>query len=288
MNQPIPNQSMPQPAPSGGYPAGAPYAGYPAYPAYGYPGYPYYPGAYQPYPQPYPQTVAPRSPSERPGKPGAARVRNLIVAAIGVVLTAAAIAAASFAAIGGQSAPSPVSGGLRQVYSQSLGGDAANWTLDQGCILQDAGLLADGSSSGAICDFVPSGQQDLLSPGFQLSAVMAPGEDVPVLEEGGIVLGQSDSGYFIDFTQEGNFAFYTRGNGAPLISGSTIAWHTDSSLANTITLRYSATSGTLDGYVNGQQVFSHALTLDQGTELALAAPDGAQALFTSFALYSAA
>lgn len=286
MNQPAPNQPTqltPQPAPAGSYSAGAPYAGYPAYPYYGYPGYPYYPGTYQPYPQPVP----PRSPSERPGKPGAARVRNLIVAAIGIVLTAAAIVAATFAATDGQSAPSPVSGGLRQVYSQSLGGDAANWTLDHGCVLQDSGLLADGSSSGAVCAFVPSGQQDLLSQGFQLSAVMAPGEDVPTLEEGGIVLGQEDSGYFIDFTQEGDFAFYIPESNAPFISGSTIAWHTDPSLANTITVRYSATINALDAYVNGQQVFTHALTLDQGTELALAAPEGAQALFTSFALYSA-
>lgn len=265
----------------------APYGGYPAYPYYGYPypyPYPYYPGAYQPYPQPVP----PRSPSERPSKPGAARVRNLIVAAIGIILTLAAIAAASLAAIGSQSAPSPVSGGLRQVYSQQLGGDDTNWTLDQGCVLQHEGLLADGSSNGAICAFVPTGQQDLLSQGFQLSLVMAPGEDVSALEEGGIILGQADTGFFVDFTQEGNFAFYTRGNNVPLLSGSTIAWHADPSLANTITLRYSATNAVLDTYVNGQQVFTHALTLDQGTELALAAPDGAQALFTSFALYSAA
>lgn len=284
MSQPTP-QSAQQPATQAypGYPGYAntsyPYASYPNYPYYGYP---YYPSVYQPYAQPVP----PRSPSERPGKPGAARIRNLVVAIVGVVLTIAAIAAASTAATNGQTAPSPASGGLRQVYSQQLS-DVSDWSLDRGCVAENNGLLADGSSSGAVCRFEPSAHQDLLSQGFQVAVVMAPGEAVPTLEEGGILLDQDGGRYFIDFDQQGSFFFNVEGDTTASVKGSTIAWHADASLANTITVNYSATNHALDVYVNGQRIFTHSLTLDQTATVGLAAPDGAEALFTSFALYSA-
>ncbi|HEY7834001.1 MAG TPA: hypothetical protein VIG30_10560 [Ktedonobacterales bacterium] len=293
MNQPTPQPAptQPQPTPQApGAPApGSPYAGYPYY------GYPYYP-----YPYAYPTAAAqqtkppalPRSPSEGPGRPWAARVRNLVGAVIAVVLTVAAIAAAASAAANAQTAPSPASEGLRQVYSQPLVNDWTNWTLDHGCVLQYGGLLADAASDAsstdpAICKFVPSTQQDLLAQGFQATVVMAPSGDVPAQEQGGIVLGGGSATYVFDISQQGMFEFKASVGPSGAAVGSTIAWHADPSLANTITIDYSAANNLLQVYVNGQSILTQTVTLEQGDELGLFAPNGYQALFTSFTLSNA-
>lgn len=276
MSQPAqtPPQPAQQPAPQA---PGTSYPGYPAgYPYYSYPGYyqPYYPSATPPQP--------PRSPSERPGKPGAARIRTVVIGALAVVLTGAAIAAAAAGAFASQTVPPPTSGGLQPIYSQQLANDTANW---QGCSFQQGGLFADGSSAdGAICTFVPSTQHDYLSQGFQLSAVLAPAEDVAAQEQGMIALGRGSGADELFVSQMGNYEL-TDGGTSPLARGATIAWHTDGSLSNTITLHFDGASDLLDLYINGQHVFQHTLTLDQGTAVSLGAPSGTQALFTSFALY---
>ena len=278
MPQPTPQQPAPQPhTPAASYPGYPyPYAGYPAY------GYPYYPGYYQFYQAPMP----PRSPSERPSQPGAARLRNTVLAVIAAVLTVAAIVAAAATAAIGQSAPAPASGGLQLVYNQQLTDDAGNWVVDQGCVFQDGALFADGESRGAVCEFVPSTKIDLLSQGFQLSVTMAPGEAVAAEEVGAIILGESTGRYVVAFSQEGDYAL-TYGRATTLVNGSTIAWHADPSLPNTITLRYSSANNQLDVYANGQHVFAQSVTLGSGAPVSLAAPEGAQAIFTSFSLYGA-
>jgi hypothetical protein len=57
--------------------------------------------------------------------------------------------------------------------------------------------------------------------------------------------------------------------------------------ANRITLRYDATAQTLAVYFNGQQVTVRQAALSDAHTVELGASQGDEAVFTSFALYSA-
>ena len=73
----------------------------------------------------------------------------------------------------------------------------------------------------------------------------------------------------------------------PHVEGSTIFWHGDAFVANTLTVRYHGATGELTLFVNGQQAAQASVAVPSGATLSLSTPTGDEALFTHATLYSA-
>jgi hypothetical protein len=71
---------------------------------------------------------------------------------------------------------------------------------------------------------------------------------------------------------------------------STVAWHGDSYVSNTLAVRYlpdAGGGGSLTLFANGQQVATLALDLNQGDSFGIGADANGEAVFTRVTVYSA-
>jgi hypothetical protein len=216
----------------------------------------------------------------------ASHVFAVVFSILALLVTAGAVALAT---IGGQQYSTPqdaAPAGWSQVYDASLTSSDSEWDTTQGCQFNSDGLYAP---SDAVCNFLPSTNQDLVSQGFLLRVTVGPAADVPDALQPAIVLGSHVS---IALSQMGDYEICDP-VGCPSdelikdIKGTTINWHGDPYVANTITVKYNAQVGQLTLYLNDIQIASAALTIQPGDKIALAAPDGAEALYTHASLYTA-
>lgn len=158
-----------------------------------------------------------------------------------------------------------------------------NWALPSGCSISADGLQVGGSTSGTACVFQPSDAQDLTSQGFWLEVALAPSSDVPGQVGPIIAIGESVQ---LTFSDQGAYEICTSGSFA-CDRGSASSWHTDTYVANTVSVRYLHDSHTLTVYANGREVTSRTMTVEPGAGISLGAGSGASAIFTHMALYTA-
>lgn len=231
---------------------------------------PYYP---QPSPAPAARTVLPAS-----------RTFAVIFTLLAVLLTAGAVALATYAgqqtATGQDAAPS----GWSQVYDASLATPDSNWDTTQGCQFSNGGLLVQ---SSAVCQFLPSTTQDLTSQGFLLRLTIAPSADIVNDLEPFVVLGNSD---YIGVTSSGQYSLCDTAScsasGQVHVQGTTIDWHADVFVTNTMAVKYDAQAGQVTLYLNGVQVASGPLAVGSSAAIGLATSSTGEALFTHATLYS--
>lgn len=168
------------------------------------------------------------------------------------------------------------------------------WDQTQGCQLTALGLDANAAdSSGAVCAFQPSMKGSATQSGFYFEAKVAPANKVPSFARAMLSVGDPsnpDATLRFIIGQDGN---YTLCDGACSPSNSDIylhsglaAWHGDALVANTIAVRVSPAHDTATFYVNGQEVATVQPQLDQQPAIALGAPSGSEAIYTSATLYT--
>ncbi len=262
-------------------------APYPYHTYYPYSGYaPWYPPAVRP--------VLPPTPAERTPRPGTVRAISVILAAIATVATVGALILAAIAPTLAQREPAPTSGGLSVVYAADLHDDPTDWDIANGCVFEQGGLHATLQSGPTLCEFMPSGTNDLTSGGFFLTTTVGSAAAVSGQQEPCIVLSSDGDIYSLVFDQSGRYVFAANPSQTCELKSATgtlleaVAWHADGYTPNEIGLRYDPGIHALTVYTNGQQVFRAQLGLSGAHKISLGAAGGGEAVFTSFALYSGA
>lgn len=264
--------------------------------------WPSYP-AYQPYlpqPQPYPayqpvQSAPDTQPDEGPlaempqgYTPG--RYASIFAIVLGVVCLGALVLAALAPALTPQ-AQTAIPSNWGKVYDDVIQAGGA-WDTANSCSAVSKGLdiQASNTNSGVLCDYKPSERLDVLRPGFYIQAQLAPAAGVAGNQLPAIVVGQAQD-LFVVFDQEGNYRICAI---TSCQKDSTVAWHSDAFVANTIGLLYvpysdsdSTVSGTLTVFVNGQAIARTVASVASNSPLALGAALGGEALFTHVTLYLA-
>ncbi|MGZ3665752.1 MAG: hypothetical protein ACXWQR_03950 [Ktedonobacterales bacterium] len=272
-----------------------PYSSYQQpYPPYQQPyPYPYQPQPYPPY-QPY-QPTPETQPNEGPLPtvpeglaPG--RYARVVAGVLGVVCLIAVVLAALGPALT-QRAQASVPSGWGKAYDGAIRSDGT-WDTADDCSLKANGLdvRANDSSSNLSCDFKPSERLDVLGQGFYIEAKVAPAASVTGAQTPMLVAGEGED-INAAFDQDGNYRLCA-GTGAVCTYGSTVAWHSDGFVPNTIGLLFipddpNSVSGTITLFANGQAVASRSGTLPPNSPLALGAEKGSEALFTHVTLYLA-
>lgn len=276
-----------------GYPSNQPYQPYPyqpqPYPSYQQP-YPYQP---QPYPYQPPQPAPETQPDEGPLPtvpeglaPG--RYARIFAVVLGVVCLLALILAALGPALT-QQAQASIPSGWNKAYDGAIRADGT-WDTADDCNLVSNGLdvRASNSSSNLSCDFTSSEHQDILGQGFYIQAEVAPAASVDGMQLPMLVAGDGEA-INAAFDQEGNYRLCA-GTGTVCTYGSTVAWHSDGFVPNTIGLLFipdnpNSVSGTITLFANGQAIASRSAILPPNSPLALGAKKGGEALFTHVTLY---
>lgn len=204
-----------------------------------------------------------------------------------VVITVLAVALASVAPSLGLRTANAVPSDWTKVLDGGIAADA--WRLNVGCSLTDQGMDAVGSSHDAICLYTRSTTGDLTSRGFFIEVRVAPAGTVQGNQEPLIQIGNTAMGVSGVFTQSGQYALCTGVSSDSCIQGNTIAWHSDSFIANSMGLRYVAdgNGGRVTLFANGQEVASVAATIAPGSPISLGAAADSEAVFTHATLYSA-
>jgi hypothetical protein len=237
-----------------------------------------------------PTPTPPAQPSALP----ASRLFAPVLAIIFVVVTAGAVALATYAPqtlpANADAAPS----GWTQVYNTSLASDDGQWSKPDGCQFANGGLDIQ---NGAVCEFQPSKALDLTSQGFLIKATVAPDADIGgnedltpriLLDDGSTTVdaglvnpgGAANLGdYEICIAPTGSSTCATQ------VQGGTIYWHGDDFVANTLAVKYDSSANQVTLYINDQQVATANVTLGQST-IALGSPSNREALFTHATLYS--
>lgn len=284
--------------PGGQWPSYQPYPPYQQpyppqpYPPYQQP-YPYHPQPYpsnQPY-QPVPETQPNEGPlPEAPEGLAPGRYARIFAGVLGIVCLAALVLGGLGPALT-QQAQTSIPSDWGKAYDGAIRADGV-WDTTDDCKLISGGLdaSATNSSSNLSCDFKPSEHLDVLGQGFYVQAQLAPAARVGSAQLPIIVAGQGED-INAAFDQDGNYRLCA-GTGAVCTYGSTVAWHSDGFVANTIGLLYipddpNSVSGTITLFANGQAIASTSGTLPPNSPLALGAGKGGEALFTHVTLYLA-
>jgi hypothetical protein len=235
----------------------------------------------------------------------------VLIAMVVVAIAAAAIGPLVAAQISSSGAPS----NWTKAYDSNLQ-NTSDWTGDGGCyngpngLDVSAGTAESGTGGFDLCTYSPSTTSDLVSQGFQLNLSLSPESQLekplsPVVQIG----DKSGNGLTVVFDDTGDYAICQDAssdcsaclpanlgqlscNTSPLASDSTVAWHTDSYVANTLAIRYQANadgSNTISVFANGQEVASSVTTvsLSSGYSIAIGSGDGGEALYTGATLYTA-
>ncbi len=278
---------------------------WPSYPTY-QPNQPYQP--YSPYPQSYPAQPQPYLPyqpvqpapvaqpdegplPEIPQGYAPGRYASIFAIVLVVVCLGALVLAALAPALAAQSQVA-IPSNWGKVYDGVIrvGGP---WDTANGCSAVSKGLdvQASNTNSDVLCDYTPSEQLDLLRHGFYIQAQVAPAARVAGDQLPDIVVGQGQDLTLVAFDQEGNYGICAI---TKCRKDSTVAWHSDDFVANTIGMLYvpysdsdSSVSGTLTVFANGQAIARTAAAVSSNSPLALGAAQGGEALFTHVTLYLA-
>jgi hypothetical protein len=237
-----------------------------------------------------------------------AKVTAFVLIAMVVVAIAAAVVGPLVA---GQISPASAPSNWTKAYNSNLQ-NTSDWTGDGGCYNGPNGLdvsAITGSNGFDVCTYSPSTTSDLVSQGFQLNLTLSPESQLqnpltPLVQIG----DNSGDGLTVVFDDTGDYAICEDAssdcstclpanlgagcNGSVLASDSTVAWHTDSYVPNTLAIRYQVNSDgsdTISVFANGQQAVSSATTvsLSSGFSIAIGSGDEGEALYTGAALYTA-
>ncbi len=284
---------------------------WPSYPTY-QPNQPYQP--YSPYPQPYPVQPQPYLPyqpvqpapvaqpdegplPEMPQGYAPGRYASIFAIVLVVVCLGALVLAALAPALTSQS-QAAIPSNWGKVYDDVIRAGGA-WDTVDGCSAVSKGLdvQASNTDSGVLCDYTPSEHLDLLRHGFYIQAQVAPAARVAGDQLPAIVVGQNQD-FSVDFDQEGNYRICAIAScwkdSTVARKDSTVAWHSDDFVANTIGLLYvpysdsdSSVNGMLTVFANGQAIARTAAFVSFNSPLALGAAQGGEALFTHVTLYLA-
>jgi len=203
------------------------------------------------------------------------------------IITVLAVALASVAPSLGLRTANAVPADWTKVLDGGIAADA--WHLNVGCSLTSQGMDVVGTGHDAMCLYTRSTTGDLTSHGFLIEVRVAPSGSVQGNQEPLVEVGSDSTGVSAVFTQSGQFALCTGVSSGSCIQGNSIAWHSDSFIANSMGLRYvsDGDSGQVTLFANGQEVASTAATVAPGAPISLGAAANAEAVFTHATLYSA-
>lgn len=246
-----------------------------------------------------PAPSPPSPPAPVDGQPLRERPKSFFTGRFGLIFGLVASVVSVLAVVLASSGPlmvnhASVPSGMTKVYDGTPN-DSTTWSSIEGCSQAQNGLDVTSSNQHG-CQFLPSGNADLLSQGFYLSLTLAPDASVTDAQVPLVALGNN---IFVAFDQAGTYLICTGTcdtfSGDTRVSGSASAWHTDGYTPNTFTLIYQpgADNGrdALVLFVNGQQAHMVDLSVASGADLVLAATEPAQgepgeAIYTHVTLYS--
>lgn len=213
------------------------------------------------------------------------------LAAVTVVALLLAFFASDFRPSGSAALPTSWS----RAYNADLTStNDGQWDETQGCRLTTLGLDADATGSpDAICAFQPSVKGSATQTGFYFEAKVAPAANIPSFARAMLSVGDlSNPNAILRFAigQDGNYILC---DGDCSLTGSDIylhgglaAWHGDAQVPNTIAVKATPAHDALTFYVNGQEVVTVHPALGPQPAIALGAPSGSEAIFTSATLYT--
>jgi hypothetical protein len=228
------------------------------------------------------------------------------------MVVVAIVAAAIGPLVAAQISPTGVPSNWTKAYDSNLQ-NTSDWTGDGGCHNGPSGLDVSASSSDTggvdLCTYSPSTSSDLVSQGFQLNLSLSPESQLasplaPVIRIGdstgdGLTVVFDDAGNYVicdDASSDCSACLPTNlgvaCQSSILANDSTVLWHTDSYVANTVAIRYQVNadgSNTVAVFANGQKVASSDTTvvLSSGYSIAIGSGDGGEALYTGATLYTA-
>jgi hypothetical protein len=232
----------------------------------------------------------------------------VLIAMVVVAIVAAAIGPLVAAQISPTSAPS----NWTKAYDSNLQ-NTSEWTGDGGCYNGPNGLDVSASTANTggfdLCTYSPSTTSDLVSQGFQLNLTLSPESQLASPLTPVVRIGDSTGdGLTVVFDDTGNYVICDDASSdcsaclpanlgmvgcesSILANDSTVAWHTDSYVANTLAIRYQVNadgSNTISVFANGQEVASSDTTviLSSGYSIAIGSGDGGEALYTGAKLYT--
>jgi hypothetical protein len=228
-----------------------------------------------------PDTASPAQPT-RPSRFG------LFFGIVASALTLGAIVLAVFAPQLTSAPKLQAPAGWQQVYNANPGDTTAVWddaNTYPGCSFPSRGLQI---ASNGTCVFKPANDA-VLANGVLVAAQLAPASEVSASEDAGILLNNS---LLVIITQQGDYEI-CRDSCDPLssagelvASGSTIAWHADSFVANEIAVLYNPDLDTISFYANGQFVEQVPASIGANPTIALVTSSSGEALFTHVTIYA--
>lgn len=243
-----------------------------------------------PWAMPAPPPPAPMTSEEGPAPrapKGVAPDRYALIVAI--VLIAITVAAMVLTVIGPALAPSASSAipsGWAQVYDASITSDGTWENSSAGCAFTPDGLdvSAGSGASTSGCAFHASRDRDLTSQGVFVRASVAPAASVRGNQVAAITLVFANGTVTFAVDQEGQYELCLPDGSSMCHSDTTVAWHEDGFVANTLALRY--INGIVTGYANGQQIVERSVDLTGQATISLDTTRGNEALFTHATIYS--
>lgn len=203
-------------------------------------------------------------------------------------LTLGAIALAVFAPQLSSAPTLQIPQGWQQVYNDNPGASPSAWENTGGCSFGASGV--DITSEGT-CEFKPANGASL-ADGVLVVAQLGPAANVSRSQDAGILL---DNSVLVIITQQGDYKICrstcdaleaAQNHEAPVISGSTVAWHADAFVTNEIAVLYSPDAGTLNFYANGQFITQASVGIVTTPSIALTTSTDGEALFTHVAIYA--
>jgi hypothetical protein len=240
------------------------------------------------------------------------RYANVTAVVLITMIVVAIAAAAVGPLVAAQISPVSVPSNWTKAYDSNLQ-NTSDWTGDGGCYNGPNGLdvsAPTSNNSSDVCTYSPSTTSDLVSQGFQLNLTLSPESQLqnpltPLVQIGdssgdGLTVVFDDTGEYViceDASPDCSACLPANlGMGCSasiLVSDSTVAWHTDSYVANTLAIRYQVNSDgsdTISVFANGQEVASSATSVslsNGGFNIAIGSGDGGEALYTGATLYTA-
>jgi hypothetical protein len=205
--------------------------------------------------------------------------------------------------------PTSVPSNWTKAYDSNLQ-NTSEWTGDGGCHNGSNGLDVSADAGVVdLCTYSPSTTSDLVSQGFQLNLTLSPESQLASPLAPLVRIGDSaGDGFTVIFDDTGNYVICQDASSACsacfspnlgiacqssiLAYDSTVAWHTDSYVGNTLAIRYQVNangSNTISVFANGQEVVSSDTTvmLGSGYSIAIGSDNGGEALYTGASLYTA-
>jgi len=210
----------------------------------------------------------------------------------------------------GQISPTSAPGNWTKAYDSNLE-NPSDWTGDDGCASGPNGLdvsaLSSDASSYDVCTLSRSTSSDLVSQGFQLNLTLSPESQLEKPLSPLVQIGDSSgNGFSVVFDDSGGYAICQNTHSdcsaclpanlgcgtASVVSDSTVAWHTDSYVGNTLVIRYQVNadgSDTISIFANGQEVANTvaSASIVSGSSVAIGSGAGGEALYTGATLYTA-